>query len=474
VAILHPTPISRLSDSAARAQPQLAARASAIAPPWQCAALLAAADLSALLLAASISVTVWHNADPRLNPALYAGIWPVLLLFPLAYAASSLYPGFGRSAVEELRSLTVSTSLVYAALAVTVFLLKDAVSFSRAAFLLAWAQSLILVPAGRALLRLLVAQKPWWGDAVAIVGDPYEAAAVADSLARRARIGLKPAMILDPGRAMKMTGSEGIRHAIVVASPRTNLAEVYRNLSDVFPRITVIPDLNGLSCLWAEPRDLGGTLGLEIRQRLLMPWPRAAKRAVDLCILGAAAIVSVPIVLLIAAMIKLNTRGPVFYGQRRCGRGGRPFIAWKFRTMVADAGGVLEQYLRANPALRAEWKRDHKLRRDPRVTLVGRLLRRTSLDELPQLWNVLRGQMSVVGPRPIVTEEIARYGSAFDLYKKVPPGLTGLWQVSGRNNLSYDERVECDLYYIRNWSPWLDLYILARTVAAVLLARGAY
>ena len=142
--------------------------------------------------------------------------------------------------------------------------------------------------------------------------------------------------------------------------------------------------------------------------------------------------------------------------------------------MVANASQVLEECLRSDPGLRAEWTRDHKLKHDPRLTAVGRLLRKTSLDELPQLWNVLRGQMSVVGPRPIVGEEIPRYGDAFELYKKVPPGLTGLWQVSGRNNLAYAQRVDLDLYYIRNWSPWLDLYILARTITAVLLARGAY
>jgi lipopolysaccharide/colanic/teichoic acid biosynthesis glycosyltransferase len=142
--------------------------------------------------------------------------------------------------------------------------------------------------------------------------------------------------------------------------------------------------------------------------------------------------------------------------------------------MVANAPRVLETHLRNNPALRAEWNRDHKLRHDPRVTPVGRILRKTSLDELPQIWNVLLGEMSMVGPRPIVRDEIPMYGKEFALYQQVTPGLTGMWQVSGRNDLTYNQRVECDLYYIRNWSPWLDLYILARTVTAVLLARGAY
>ena len=155
-------------------------------------------------------------------------------------------------------------------------------------------------------------------------------------------------------------------------------------------------------------------------------------------------------------------------------RDGATFTAWKFRTMVRNASEVLARHLERNPALRQEWDRSHKLRHDPRVTAAGRVLRRTSLDELPQIWNVLRGEMSVVGPRPIVADEIALYGEAYELYTRVRPGITGLWQVSGRNDLPYEKRVQLDTYYIRNWSPWLDLYILARTVAAVLMARGAY
>ena len=142
--------------------------------------------------------------------------------------------------------------------------------------------------------------------------------------------------------------------------------------------------------------------------------------------------------------------------------------------MVCDADAVLQTYLAANPQARAEWERDHKLKRDPRVTWIGRLLRQTSLDELPQLWNVLRGEMSLVGPRPIVDDEIRKYGDVFLEYTRVLPGITGLWQVSGRNNTTYDERVSLDAFYVGNWSVWLDLYILFRTIRVVLLREGAY
>ena len=190
--------------------------------------------------------------------------------------------------------------------------------------------------------------------------------------------------------------------------------------------------------------------------------------------MGVFSVVAVPLIVAIAGLIKLTSPGPAFFGQRRYGRKGEPFMAWKFRSMATDASQALEQCLAADPALREEWRKTHKLRNDPRVTRIGRFLRRTSLDELPQLWNILRGQMSFVGPRPIVAEEIARYGGSYSVYKKVTPGLTGLWQVSGRNNTSYEQRVDLDLYYVRNWSLWLDLHVLARTVKVVVLGDGAY
>jgi Undecaprenyl-phosphate galactose phosphotransferase WbaP len=173
-------------------------------------------------------------------------------------------------------------------------------------------------------------------------------------------------------------------------------------------------------------------------------------------------------------VIKLTSPGPVLFGHQRYGRDGQVFRAWKFRSMVQNANHILDEYLSNNPEAMREWLADHKLRNDPRVTPIGSLLRRFSLDELPQLFNVLLGHMSLVGPRPIVENEIERYADGYDLYRRVPPGITGLWQVSGRNNTTYQERVAFDRYYVRNWSVWLDLYILARTFRVVLQAEGAY
>ncbi len=183
---------------------------------------------------------------------------------------------------------------------------------------------------------------------------------------------------------------------------------------------------------------------------------------------------SLPSSLAIAVAIVRESPGPVLYRQRRIGFNGREIRVYKFRTMVQDAERVLEECLARDASLCREWRDSRKLKDDPRITRVGRWLRKYSLDELPQLLNVLRGEMSLVGPRPIVAEEVSRYGELYGVYTRARPGLTGLWQISGRNDLSYEERVTLDAYYISNWSVWLDIYILTRTLPVVLRGEGAY
>jgi lipopolysaccharide/colanic/teichoic acid biosynthesis glycosyltransferase len=204
------------------------------------------------------------------------------------------------------------------------------------------------------------------------------------------------------------------------------------------------------------------------------PGPLLVKRLLDVAVALVLLIPALPFAALISLAIRLESRGPVFFAHTRIGRGNRPLRLWKFRTMVEDADAVLEEYLKAHPDLLSEWLETHKLKNDPRVTRVGRLLRRSSLDELPQLVNVLRGEMSMVGPRPIVAEEAARYGPVFPLYLQVKPGLTGLWQVSGRTDTSYRARTALDLRYLCERTLGLDLLVLLKTVRVVLLGHGAY
>jgi exopolysaccharide production protein ExoY len=188
----------------------------------------------------------------------------------------------------------------------------------------------------------------------------------------------------------------------------------------------------------------------------------------------AALIFLLPLLLTIAGAVVIQDGGPILFSQRRIGQGGRRFSCYKFRTMATDAEARLADVLASDPAAAQEWANDYKLRVDPRVTRTGLFLRRSSLDELPQLLNVARGDMNLVGPRPIVDAEIPRYGRAFKHYTAVKPGLTGLWQVSGRNDVSYRRRVAMDGLYARRRSPALDIWILVRTIPAALLCRGSY
>lgn len=199
---------------------------------------------------------------------------------------------------------------------------------------------------------------------------------------------------------------------------------------------------------------------------------RAAKLVFDMLAACAVILALSPLFLAIACLVKLDG-GPVFYVHRRVGAGGRMFSCFKFRSMATDGDEILQRLLRVEPHAATEWRATRKLRRDPRVTPIGRFLRSTSIDEFPQLINVLRGEMSLVGPRPIVSEEVPRYGSNIHYYYMTRPGITGLWQVSGRSETSYAERVELDTSYVRNWSLAQDAAILLRTLPEVMRRRGA-
>jgi undecaprenyl-phosphate galactose phosphotransferase len=202
------------------------------------------------------------------------------------------------------------------------------------------------------------------------------------------------------------------------------------------------------------------------------PAAQFCKTAIDVIVASAALLVLAPLLVLLAALVKLDG-GPVLFAHTRIGRGGNRFPCLKFRSMVVDADVVLQRLLESDAAAAAEWAETQKLRHDPRITWIGRILRNTSLDELPQLFNVLRRDMSLVGPRPIVTAEMSRYGGDIVYYLAARPGITGLWQVSGRSDTSYAERVALDAAYVRDWSLWKDAAIVARTIPAVLKRKGA-
>jgi len=270
--------------------------------------------------------------------------------------------------------------------------------------------------------------------------------------------------------------SSGVKHAIVAAPElsQSQFIDVLERAGDAFPHLILIPDTDFLWKVGSHTQDLVGVLGLQVRNNLLHTGSRIAKRVIDLACSTVLALLLLPLMAVISLLIAVESGFPVFYSQKRLGHDGRTFHIWKFRTMVRNAAEILELSLASNPELRSEWAANQKLRNDSRITRVGKLLRKTSLDELPQLWNVIKGEMSLVGPRPIVDSEVVKYKAAYSLYKKMTPGVTGLWQVSGRNRTTYAERVAYDTYYVRNWSVWMDIYLFAKTIVVVLTGDGAY
>lgn len=456
-------------------------------------ACLVAGDALSLAAAGLIAIIFKLILNGELSSLhVYLRMIPFLPVFLLVYCAIGLYSGISLGSPEELRRLTLSSIFVSLFLGV----LTLSVRGSGAPFTWTMAQALvlsvILVPLTRVCMRLKFANAPWWGYPTVVFGDQVGAEPIVRNLVDEPGLGLKPVAYVPSSftefslhgippisrEELKVLahGLECPAYALLAASSasREELMELIDCYRPYFSHILVVPEFTRFSCLWVNPKNLGGVLGLEVCQQVFLPSRQLLKRSIDLVLTAVLGIVCLPILLLIALAIKLDSPGPVLYPHRRIGRRGREFRAWKFRSMSQNADVLLARYLNENPDARAEWARSQKLKNDPRITRLGRFLRSSSLDELPQLWNVFLGEMSLVGPRPIVREEIDRYGSDFETYTWVPGGLTGLWQVSGRSETSYQQRVAYDRFYVNNWSVWLDLCILFRTIGTVLSRAGAF
>jgi Undecaprenyl-phosphate galactose phosphotransferase WbaP len=419
------------------------------------------------------------------DPVLYQWVLPLLLVLgPLLAGGLGLYPSVSLPPHREVRALFQLDCLLYGCIVAALFLSKTGDVYSRIVLTGSWACSAFTLPWARSLCRRRFARSRWWGSPLIIFDCGQDGREFWHYLKRHPERDLKPVAIRalpqDPAALRALFATAAARHPEAIAlflqatgqeQPQDYITEASRH----FQRILVVPIFgDGFRVHWLTPRDLGQAVGLLVRQNLRDKRRLRFKRGMDLllCLLGS--LVLLPLGLFLALCIRLDSRGPIFFRQSRVGRGGREIRIFKFRTMVDRADAVLQDLLRADPALHEEWLRDQKLKNDPRITRVGRVLRKLSLDELPQLLNVVAGDMSLVGPRPIVANEKEKYGPVYEEYCLVRPGITGLWQVSGRNDTSYAERVSYDHYYISNWSVWMDLWILARTVPVVLTGYGAY
>ncbi len=459
--------------------------------PWRMAGSLMAADSTALVLAVALSVLAKGLLTSDLEISGYLRLAAFLPVFLAGYGAVGLYSSLALVPPEEVRRTTACSALMFIFLSAITVSIRGARAYVKPTVFVAIALTAVLVPLLRSAVRHRFGKCSWWGYPAVIFGTPATARELVRAMLENPGQGLRPVAIayraadpyqqilgipvVDSNELLENAELQERAYAVIATDAGPEAKEALDAYRESFSRILVIPDnYPGIANLLVTPHAVGRFLGLEVCQQALVPHKRLLKRTLDFSLAVLAAPVAAPFLALIAVLVKLDSRGPIFFSQLRIGRGGKTFDAWKFRTMATNAEELLQQHLASDPSARFEWERTHKLKNDPRITRVGAFLRKSSLDELPQLWNVLKGEMSLVGPRPIVEAEIVRYGERYGAYSRVPGGITGLWQVSGRNDTTYEERVALDAYYVRNWSVWLDFYILFRTVGTVLLRKGAY
>jgi len=439
----------------------------------------------------------------------YVRFFPVVLVFICVNAALDLYhgnwmyPSSPQSPVEEFRRLCISSLLTHAgAIAYMAFTYQSMEGrISRAVCIYACVLTSVGAQSFRnwmrfALKRLNIGQIPvvlaGGGEAAHLFvttldGDPYSGIRIVGYFAGEERIGRKRRRRVWNERDFqdRKIAYLGTFRDIVPQSKKRDIKmlvacqddRLFRAQMDEFASwftyVIYLPAARAFPIFGARAVSFDGIGGLEMVNQGRMKVKRFQKRVVDCVLALVAFLVFLPAFIVIPVLIKLTSRGPVFYRHKRLGRNGREFRIWKFRSMYVDADQRLKSILADNPEAAKEWELSFKLSHDPRVTPLGRFLRKTSLDELPQLFNVFSGEMALIGPRPIINEEVGYYGGSYRVFSSVRPGITGLWQVSGRSDTGYERRVALDTYYVLNWSPWLDVWILLRTAFAVLFMRGA-
>ncbi|MDR2521818.1 MAG: exopolysaccharide biosynthesis polyprenyl glycosylphosphotransferase, partial [Spirochaetaceae bacterium] len=426
--------------------------------------------------------------------------WVYLPVFIVVFYASKLYPGIMLPPADEVRRVSLCCACLFAGIALSIEVETDDRTALALALLLAIPFAVIVIPLAREIARHVFSRFSWWGVGTIVYSSGAEGRTVIDRLLEHPELGYRPMLIVDTGGMCKDGGAQeayrgipcappteathefikrhGYKTAIIVESRTIDINEsALANFIMTHYRYTILIPHTKMTTVVVAVRDLGGILGFASTHNLTKRGNLLIKRGMDIavCLIFSPLIVAVSLVA--GVLVKLSSPGPVFYGQKRIGRGGKLFTAWKFRTMVVDAEKKLNEILEKNPEMKAQWEQKQKIDNDPRVTAIGKFLRRTSIDEVPQLWNIFLGEMSLAGPRPHPADE---FENRFSVYKNkihymlsVTPGLSGLWQISGRSETSYEDRIMLDTYYIENWSIWLDVWILLKTAGAVAGKKGA-
>jgi Undecaprenyl-phosphate galactose phosphotransferase WbaP len=421
--------------------------------------------------------------------------WPYLPVFILFFQANGLYPGIALAPSEELRHFTVSSIFAHGGIIFSRYIEDQEFDAISIALIISFCCSPMILIIMRSIITGILSRSRLGKISAVVFGSGPMGRLVIDRLLESRQIGYVPVLILDDApepeskdwyRGVPIIHDTSIGPEIVnrfkirmafIAMPNLSREDITQLLNysvSAFRYSVLIPNTYNFTNIWMSVRDFDGVLGFVTSHKLKMFWNLAIKRLMDLSIVIIGGAIILPFLLLIALMVKLSSPGPILYGHRRLGMGRRHFDAYKFRSMVDNSQEVLQKLLENSPELRKEWEANHKLKNDPRITGIGKFLRRTSFDEFPQLINILKGEMSLVGPRPVVDTEMVKYGRSFDYIFSVKPGLTGLWQVSGRSDTNYAERVAFDTYYLQSWSVWLDLWVLLKTIGVVLNKQGAY
>ncbi|MCX6998154.1 MAG: exopolysaccharide biosynthesis polyprenyl glycosylphosphotransferase [Kiritimatiellaeota bacterium] len=414
-----------------------------------------------------------------------------LLIIPAWWVGSLLLrvtPGWGEAVTEQLRRKVLLISVIYGMVVAAMFIIRGPAP--RIAVLFSYVLSLLLLPAFRILAKRWLINWGRWGLPVVVYGTSRSAKFAVHAMRDEPGLGYSVIGVFDDeaqpgediggapvlGRLVDHTPAAAVAvWTIPVAMSPGVVSRMLGGPLAHYRKVVLLPDILEIPTLWVRPRDFLGILGLEMASNLLNPLSRAVKTVIELALTLLTLPLWLPLMGLISLLIWIEDRHAPFYTQLRLGKQGRPFRVIKFRSMVFEAERVLQERLAQDAALRTEWEANRKLKRDPRVTRIGRWLRISSLDELPQLFNVLAGQMTLVGPRPLPEYHQAGLSETTrQLREQVRPGITGLWQVSGRAASGTTGLERWDAYYVRNWSFWLDIVILARTIKEVFSGRGAY
>jgi Undecaprenyl-phosphate galactose phosphotransferase WbaP len=453
--------------------------------------VLAIGDVTAITVSLGLAYLFWAKGELAQPIGIYQDVWSVLPIFPLAFGALGLYPGLGLGPVETLRRLWLGTTGSFVLLGALVFALKLPQVYSRFTLGLAWLGCLVLLPLVRSGIAAAAGRRWWWGEPVVTIGRGSHRDEVVRQLLDHPAHGYRPVAVLDRGD--QPSGGDvdgvpilgGIALAPELARRGITLALLVQDefapgplgtwLQTIFRHVVLLRGMRELPVERVEARNFGGMLGLAFSNQLLRRRNQVVKRALDIVFGSLALVLALPVIGFAALSVKLSSRGPAFFRQEREGQGGRRILIRKVRTMRIDAEKRLGEYLDHDPEARRQWELRFKLADDPRVIPgVGTFLRRFSIDELPQLVSVVIGEMSLVGPRPFPDYHLERFSDDFrQLRRRVRPGLTGLWQITVRSGGTVTEQVQYDTYYVTNWSVWLDLYIMARTLGAVVSGRGA-